>query len=143
MKADVQIRNLDELKEWVQSWAANLPHQQLILLSGNPGAGKTQLVQFLVEILGGTGVSSPTFALQHRYITARGEVAHFDLYRVESEEELETTGLWDAFGLEKGWIIVEWPDLIEGLAAPEGWGVMGIRFRVLENGDRQITLTRP
>ena len=67
-------------------------------LSGNLGAGKTFLVQGLCEGLNvpeDVRVTSPTFALVNEYRGGRESVVHADLYRIESEAELEHIGLDD------------------------------------------------
>lgn len=77
----------------------------LILLAGNLGAGKTTLVQGLVESLGGGfEAKSPTFALMYEYPCVP-PVLHVDLYRVETGE-----GLGIEEYLESHLVIVEWPD---------------------------------
>ncbi len=66
------------------------------LLKGDLGAGKTTWVRGFVEALGGDpdDVSSPTYAVMHRYATPVGRVVHLDLYR------LGPTGAW-SLGLEE------------------------------------------
>lgn len=58
-----------------------------ITLEGDLGAGKTTLVRYLVQAIGGRAeeVSSPTFALEHEYCVGNGlQVEHWDLYRLKS-----------------------------------------------------------
>jgi tRNA threonylcarbamoyladenosine biosynthesis protein TsaE len=85
-------------------------------LVGQLGAGKTTLVQGLVESLApDERVTSPTYTLLHEYETAP-PVIHIDLYRLETYDELESIGYWDF--VESGAAIscVEWVDQV-----PEAW----------------------
>ena len=71
--------------------AQTLP-RGVVLLTGNLGAGKTTLAKGIVSAFGAVqadDVASPTFTLIHDY----GEVVHIDLYRLETEREVETLGL--------------------------------------------------
>jgi tRNA threonylcarbamoyladenosine biosynthesis protein TsaE len=88
--------------------ARELSAGDVLLLSGNLGAGKTAFVRGLAEGLGidPDEVSSPTFTLQHEYRGGRLPLYHVDLYR------LERGGTAD-LGLEElrdGVLAVEWPD---------------------------------
>lgn len=91
--------------------AARLRAGDVVLLRGELGSGKTTLVRGAARALGATGrVTSPTFALAHRYDGAAVRLAHLDLYRLgtalgEDDEELiagEVEGDTIAF--------VEWPE---------------------------------
>ena len=84
-------------------------------LSGPLGAGKTTLVRGLLRALGHQGpVPSPTFTLVETYELAQMRVAHFDLFRVESIEELETLGVRDYFA-DGNLCVFEWSDRGQGL----------------------------
>jgi tRNA threonylcarbamoyladenosine biosynthesis protein TsaE len=82
----------------------------VIGLVGPLGAGKTEWVKGLAEGLGGKAemVASPTFVIASEYPGAR-PLAHVDLYRLESEGELEATGFLDL--LDPGRVVaIEWAD---------------------------------
>lgn len=82
-----------------------------IALVGDLGAGKTTLVQGLVEALGaGVAASSPTFSLVNEYTGGRLVVWHADLYRIERAAELAELGLDDVAGDARGVMLVEWAD---------------------------------
>lgn len=90
--------------------AAELTPPLLILLRGDLGAGKTTLVKGIAEGLGAASaddVTSPTFTLVHEYRGPRAALYHIDLYRVDTERELETLGLDDLVG-PANILLIEW-----------------------------------
>ena len=85
-------------------------------LVGQLGAGKTTLVQGLVETLAPeTTATSPTYTLLHEYQT-EPPIIHIDLYRLETYDELESIGYWDYVESGAGVSCVEWVDKV-----PEAW----------------------
>jgi len=99
--------------------AALLPKAVVVTLTGDLGAGKTTLVQGIVEGRGAADagdVSSPTFALIHEY----GEpvsVYHIDLYRLDTEEEANRLGLEELFD-QPALVLIEWGDKFPRLLPP-------------------------
>ena len=94
---------------------ASLP--RFIALYGDLGVGKTAFVRGLAKVLApGAAVRSPTFALVNEYRAKPCSVFHFDMYRIESEDELESIGFYDY--LDRGLCVVEWSENI-GYALPE------------------------
>lgn len=91
---------------------------QLILLSGDLGAGKTTLAQGIARGLTvDDDITSPTYNLINEY---EGDLPlyHMDLYRLEEDEELYDLGFEDY--LDRGGVIViEWPDLVYDLIPPD------------------------
>ena len=90
--------------------AAKLTPPLLILLRGDLGAGKTTLVKGIAEGFAAASaddVTSPTFTLVHEYRGPRAALYHIDLYRVDTDRELETLGLDDLVGPESI-LLIEW-----------------------------------
>ena len=82
----------------------------VLCLEGDLGAGKTLFVQSLAHILGVEGeVTSPTFNLMNVY-EGICRIYHFDLYRLETEEELEDIGFYEYTEEPEGIVVIEWPD---------------------------------
>ncbi|MBQ5666053.1 MAG: tRNA (adenosine(37)-N6)-threonylcarbamoyltransferase complex ATPase subunit type 1 TsaE [Akkermansia sp.] len=101
-----------------RSMAAELERGQVFGLVGDLGAGKTHLVQGILEGLGaGNPAASPTFSLVHEHDDGALPVAHFDFYRMKSPQEAIGIG-WDEY-LESGRILlVEWADRFDGALMP-------------------------
>ncbi len=108
----------------------------VIGLSGDLGAGKTELARGFIAALAGpeVEVTSPTFNLVLTYDLPRATIWHFDLYRVERSEELAELGLEDAFA--DGISLVEWPDRLG-----RNWPAGGLRVELEAEGTgRRATL---
>lgn len=88
---------------------------QIYCLLGELGSGKTLFAQGFAEGIGiREPVNSPTFTLIQEYDEGRLPLYHFDVYRIEDEEEMYEIGYEDYF-YGGGVCLVEWADLIEPL----------------------------
>lgn len=89
--------------------ASQVESSLVLSLEGPLGAGKTCFVKGLADGLGidCNEVSSPTFTLVHEYTGGRIPLVHFDLYRLESEEELLPLGFEEYLGTP-GIVAIEW-----------------------------------
>lgn len=80
----------------------------VLVLTGDLGAGKTQLTKGIADELGiNEDITSPTFTIQMCYEGADFPLYHFDLYRLDDPTQLEDTGLLDVLGGD-GVCVVEW-----------------------------------
>lgn len=87
--------------------------KNIILLRGDLGAGKTTFVKTYVNHLGGDKdeVDSPTFSLLNTYSVNNQDIHHFDLYRIQSPQEIEDIGFMEY--MDSGNLcFVEWPEKI-------------------------------
>ena len=92
----------------------------IITLAGTLGAGKTALTQFIGRGLGidpRIYITSPTFSLLHEY-QGRIPLYHMDLYRLGSEEEIESLGFPEYF-YGHGLTVIEWPERLGSLMPAE------------------------
>ena len=93
-------KNVDETKAQAKEFAKTLKKGSVVAFLGGLGAGKTAFTGGFVEGLGiDADVSSPTFAICNDYIGKENRVLHYDMYRIESWDDLYSTGFFDS--LEK------------------------------------------
>src|SRR5687767_6916537 len=108
-------------------FAKNLKPGEIILLSGELGAGKTTFVQGLAGELGVKDrIISPTFMLvrKHRIRQPKTDIKnvyHIDLYRLEGQTDIKSLGLEDIFTDESGVFLIEWGEKHENLKS--NWDV--------------------
>lgn len=128
-----------------QDLAPLLEPGDLLVLSGELGAGKTFFTRALCRALGlpeGARVTSPTFTLVHEYAT-RPPVSHADVYRLTGETELYELGL-DAQRDEGRLLVVEWGlpyvDALGGDALILEFTVEPRTVHVAATGERGVTL---
>lgn len=112
----------------------------LILLEGEVGTGKTELVKTLCGLLKLQDVQSPTFAFHNLYANSQIKLHHVDLYRVKNEEDLESTGFWDLFENESDTILIEWSNLISAEAWPWGWRIIRIEINKNQGEKRYVRI---
>jgi tRNA threonylcarbamoyladenosine biosynthesis protein TsaE len=96
--------------------AGLLAPPKLVLLRGDLGAGKTTLVKGIAaafEAAAEEDVTSPTFTLVHEYRGARATIYHIDLYRIDTQRELDTLALDDLRG-ESSILLIEWGEKFPG-----------------------------
>src|SRR5882724_2293627 len=100
-----------------EQWGREAQRGWVIGLSGDLGAGKTQLVKGFARGLGSPArVHSPTFALLNEYDGGRLPVFHLDLYRLNNADEVLHAGLEEYLVNPHGVTVVEW---IERWIPPE------------------------
>lgn len=93
-----------------EHWGRTVSRGWVIALSGDLGAGKTQLVKGLARGLGVTArVHSPTFTLVNEYDGGRLKLFHLDLYRLETPEQIHEAGL-EEFLKPDGVAVIEWAE---------------------------------
>lgn len=120
---ELKTNKLEDLASVADTVLALLGPRTILLLEGPVGAGKTEFVKALARKLGTDDAASPSYAIHHRYenpSTAKG-FDHVDLYRLEDEDDLESTGFWDLFQQERGLVVIEWPERLNVDHLPFNW----------------------
>jgi tRNA threonylcarbamoyladenosine biosynthesis protein TsaE len=99
-----------EMMRWGFELGEAIVPPLVVSLSGDLGAGKTTLAQAICAGYGvAESVTSPTYALVHKYDAQKSPVYHVDLYRLDDEAQLTNIG-WDDLLTERAVVIVEWPE---------------------------------
>ena len=120
-----------------ESIARSFQGKEVVLLTGELGAGKTVFARGIAAGLGLEDVNqvcSPSFTLVNIY-QGRCPIFHIDLYRLEKDSEIEDLGWEDYLG--QGVIVVEWAEKLR-------WDMEAIKItiEVLRDETRRITITR-
>jgi tRNA threonylcarbamoyladenosine biosynthesis protein TsaE len=110
-----QTHSAEETTELGRQLAAELKPGSVVLLRGDLGAGKTTLVKGIAEGFNAAeaeAVTSPTFTLIHEYRGPEVTLYHIDLYRIDTQRELDTLALDDL--MESNTILlIEWGEKFE------------------------------
>jgi len=110
MTREFTTKSAEETIAFGRELASSLAPPKIVVLHGDLGAGKTTLVKGIAQGFNAAGeedVTSPTFTLIHEYRGPTATVYHIDLYRVDTQRELETLGLDDLMG-SNSVLLIEW-----------------------------------
>lgn len=130
-----------ETQKLAQKFAAKLKGGEILGLCGDLGSGKTTFVQGLASGLGARGrITSPTFIILNLHKAKKGlTLAHFDLYRLKDETELEGIGATDYLGKKDIISAIEWAEKAKDLLPKE---TIWINFEHIEENKRKIIIKK-
>lgn len=119
-----------------QHFANYLPIDQVLVLAGDLGAGKTTFVRGLVRGWGVTGdITSPSFALLNVYQGQR-QIFHVDAYRLTHASDFDDLLIWDS--TQSPWnVIIEWPERVASRLPRNYWK---LKATLLADGGHQFVL---
>jgi len=122
--------------------APMLQSARMVILRGDLGAGKTTLVKGIAEGLHAASqddITSPTFTLVHEFRGPEVTLYHVDLYRIETQRELDTLGLDELFAEEGNLVLLEW-----GEKFPRFQQERDVEITIERSGEteRRITVNR-
>ena len=125
-----------ETEEIGQKLAEKLPGGSVVAMYGDLGAGKTAFVRGMARGMGlACRVSSPTFTIVNEYEGER-ELIHFDMYRLESSDELFDIG-WEDYLARGAVCAVEWSEKVEDAFFGDE---IVVRIDKLGDNERRITI---
>ena len=105
------VQSENQTRELAVFFAEQINEQQIIVLNGDLGAGKTFFIKQVCSVWGITNVSSPTFAIVNSYNNSK-LIYHFDFYRLKNKAELFDIGFNDYLNDSQAVIFIEWGNLI-------------------------------
>lgn len=144
MTLKYMARSVEETELIAEEFAKKLDtggiSQAFVALRGEMGVGKTAFVRGFARHFGITGVKSPTYTVVNEY-HGDAEIYHFDMYRLEDEDDLWSIGFED-YLKRRGYVISEWTEKIEDVVPSDA---LSVRIeRVAEDeSSRRITITFP
>jgi tRNA threonylcarbamoyladenosine biosynthesis protein TsaE len=111
MMREITTRSAEETIAFGRTLAEMLAPPKLVLLRGDLGAGKTTLVKGIAAAFQAAkedDVTSPTFTLVHEYRGPDVRLFHIDLYRIDTQRELDTLALDDLRAELNSILLIEW-----------------------------------
>ncbi len=135
-------RNLKDTAKIAESIASTLSGGDVVLLDGDLGSGKTTLTKSIAKSIGVEDeITSPTFVIMRNYLVNnnRGisELVHVDAYRMSSEQDLLSIGLYDYLHKERTLVILEWPSNIQNYL-PDDCKI--IRLKSIDENTREFII---
>lgn len=131
------LNNEEETKKLAKLLAQSLKPNDIVLLNGDLGAGKTFFCREIIKHFCGenTNIISPTFNLLQTYKTSNFTIYHYDLYRLKSPEEIYELGFEEA--LNGNLILIEWSEIIKHLLTPP---LIEVNLEVLDENKRLCSI---
>ena len=114
MRKDSISKSEEDTINFASQFASKLQLGNIIILSGDLGAGKTKFTQGILKYFNlENEISSPTFTIVNEYTDSTIPIYHFDVYRLADIEEFYAIGGEEYFS--KGICIIEWGELLENI----------------------------
>jgi tRNA threonylcarbamoyladenosine biosynthesis protein TsaE len=143
MTREITTQSAEETIAFGRTLTELLAPPKLVLLRGDLGAGKTTLVKGIAaafEAAEEEDVTSPTFTLVHEYRGPRANLYHIDLYRIDTQRELETLGLDDLRAEGNSILLVEWGEKFPRFL--RGSGMWRLRWSGTGENGRRIRIVK-
>ena len=142
---EVITNSLQETQAFAEKFAEELKPGDIIALSGELGAGKTTVVQGFAKGLGITNrIISPTFIIARSYEIKNPnkkleKFYHIDLYRINSEKDLEGLGMKEILSEKDAVVVIEWPERLGSFMPEKRWE---IKIESLGENERKININK-
>lgn len=131
--------SVEDTKKYAAEFLQKLKSGDVVCLSGDLGAGKTQFVQGIASALGvNIPVVSPTFNILLEYRDGKIPLFHFDLYRLTDEEELEDIAFYETIESD-GLSFIEWSEKFPDAMPSDAYSV---NIEKINESIRKITISK-
>jgi len=128
----------NDITTFIDAFSQAVGEKKILLFEAPMGAGKTTFIKAFCRFKGvESEVSSPTYSIVQEYKCGDHKIFHFDLYRVQSVEELYEIGIED-YLFSGNMCLVEWPELLKAILHTEEYRT--IQIQILENKDRKLLI---
>ena len=112
--------------------------KKIICFYGQMGSGKTTLISAMCKFWKAQNdIVSPSFAIINEYETEKGEIYHFDFYRLKNIEEALNIGTEDYF-YSNNYCLLEWPQIVETILPSN---IIKIEIEIISKNQRKLTVT--
>lgn len=144
-------KSFEETQQFGEEFAQQIMAGDTLLLFGNLGAGKTTFMQGFAKGLGiAKRIISPTFIIVRKYeVPSRSDsgqarmtprfLYHVDLYRTQTEHDLESVGLGEILSEKDAVVAIEWPEKLGSLLPKNRWE---LHFETVDEDTRSITIEK-
>ena len=140
MKQEFISHSTIETEEIATNFSKMLEKGDFVALFGDLGVGKTAFVRGMAKsICPSASVKSPTYTIVNEYKDEKGKLFHFDVYRIEDDDDLYSMGFYDYF--KKGICVCEWSEKIPW-AIPDGSYRITIERTQTDTEHRKITIEK-
>lgn len=138
---EILISNSEENTKMIgKRFAATLKKGDVVVLTGDLGSGKTKFTEGVLTYFGlENEISSPTFTIVNEYVNKDVNIYHFDVYRLEDEDEFYAIGGEEYF--ETGICLIEWGEMIAG-ALPKNYIHITFSRNIDVENERVICIER-
>ncbi len=118
MEKKYKLNNVTDTLNFAKKFGSNLKKGDVIVLSGELGSGKTKFVEGVLTYFDlENEISSPTFTIVNEYSYKDFPIYHFDVYRLENEDEFYAIGGEEYF--DNGLCLIEWGEIISSALPKE------------------------
>ena len=141
MVKDYLIQDLSDYNVVIGDLQLQLKNGGLVLINGSLGAGKTTFISYFLSCYNFKQTASPTYAFHHRYQTEKICIDHFDLYRLETADELESIGFWDLLQENlSGISMIEWSSKVSDQDWPIDRTILHLDIQKVDELKRLVKL---